>query len=157
MKNIPLPPKRILFTKEGYQRILDEKQVLIHQRPKAVAQLSEARNMGDLSENGYYKAARARLSQIDGRLRHLEKLLLLGKIIEKQHDGSVGLGNTVRISDGTNTTEYTVVGGHESNPAHQTISYLSPLGKALMHKKNGDEITVLTPNGERTFHLISVR
>lgn len=156
MKNIP-PPKRILFTRDGYQKVLNEKETLLSERPEAVTQLSEARNMGDLSENGYYKAARARLSRIDGRLRHLEKLIRLGKIIEKQSNDTVSFGSTVVLSDKTGNLEYTVVGSNESDPQNHTVSYMSPIGKAVMHKKAGDEVTILAPTGPRRMHLVSVK
>lgn len=148
---------RIPFTQEGYQKLLDEKVKLLAERPDAVKHLSDARNMGDLSENGYYKAARARLSHIDSRLRHLEKLIRLGRVIPNAVTGSVGFGSTVVISDGTKEYEYTVVGGYESDPAKKTVSYISPLGKTLMNKRAGDTVTVNTPSGQRQFTIRSIR
>jgi len=158
MKRIVQPrPKPILFTRQGYRDIVNEKQELLTKRPEAVSNLSEARNMGDLSENGYYKAARARLSQLDSRLRHLEKLIRLGKVVETDAGGNVGFGSTVTLSDANGTYEFTVVGGYESDPGKHTISHLSPMGKALMGKRAGNTIAVLTPKGMRQYRLESVR
>ncbi len=152
---IPLP-KRIPFTKEGYQKVLDEKARLLAERPDAVEHLHKAREMGDLSENGYYKAARARLSGIDATLRRLERLVRLGKIVSTNTTGTIGFGNTAVISDGTKTYFYTVVGGYESDPANHTVSHISPLGKALMYKKAGDTVTVHAPSGVKTYTIQSV-
>lgn len=157
MKKSPPLPKPILFTKDGYQKILDEKAELLTKRPDAVRQLSDARSMGDLSENGYYHAAKALLRGIDARLRHLERLVRFGKVIEKETNGTVDFGSTVVISDDTKNYEYTVVGGYESDPKKHTISHMSPLGKALMHKKSGEDIAVEAPSGTKHYRIHSVR
>jgi len=157
MKQMPPPPKRIPFTKEGYQNVLDEKAKLLAARPEAVEHLRKAREMGDLSENGYYKASRAKLSEIDGRLRRLERLVRLGRVVEATFGGTVGFGNVVIISDGTKNFEYTVVGGYESDPAKKTVSHISPLGKALFGKSVGDDITVVAPSGIKRYTIQSVR
>lgn len=154
-KHLPIP-NRIPFTKDGYQKVLDEKQELLEKRPEAVRELSDARSMGDLSENGYYKASRAKLSRIDGRLRHLEKLIRLGKIVEKSRAGVAGFGSTVTITNGTKEYIYTLVGGHESDPKNNTVSHHSPLGKALMNKKPGDSVHVFAPSGVKEFRIVSV-
>jgi len=70
------------------------------ERPDAVEHLRKAREMGDLSENGYYKAARARLSFLDAQLRRLERLVKLGIIVESTGLGKVDIGCKVKISNG---------------------------------------------------------
>jgi transcription elongation factor GreA len=137
------PP--IPFTREGYEKVLQEKEELLRVRPEAVENLRKAREMGDLRENGYYKAARQRLSFVDAQLRRLERLVRYGKIVESSHRGIVEIGSTVTITDGTTKYEYTVVGGYESNPSEKTISHISPLGRALMGKKQGDVALVYAP------------
>lgn len=157
MKTPPPTPKRIPFTKEGYQEVLDEKAKLLAERPDAVEHLNKARGMGDLSENGYYHAAKSRLRGIDSRLRHLEILVRLGKVVEAAADGTIQFGNTAVITDGTKQYEYTVVGGYESDPAKKTVSHISPIGKALMNKKVGDIITVHAPNGAKQYTISAIR
>ena len=147
-----LPPP-ILFTKKGYEEAREKEQQLLVERPDAVEELRKARAMGDLSENGYYKAARARLSSIDGRLRRLKKVLKRAKIVESSGSGAVEIGSTVTISTDGRDSTYTIVGGHESDPAKQTISYMSPLGKALMRKREGDTAVVHAPKGEMTYTI----
>ncbi len=150
-------PQKIPFTKEGYQALLDEKKKLLAERPEAVENLRKAREMGDLSENGYYKASRARLSSLDARLRHLERLIRYGKIVQTAKTGFVDIGSTVIIDDGTRKSTFTIVGGYESNPNNHTISYLSPIGKALMGKKEASSVTVLTPSGAVVYTIVSIR
>jgi len=155
-KQILNQPKRIMFTKDGYQKILDEKSKLLSQRPEAVDHLKKARDMGDLSENGYYKASRAKLSSLDARLRHLERLIRLARVVESSHQGIIDIGSTVTISDGTNKFVYSVVGGYESDPSKGTISHNSPIGRALMGRKVGDTIVVKAPSGEQTFTILLI-
>ena len=148
---------RIPFTATGYEKLKEEKAKLLRQRPEAVDHLRKAREMGDLSENGYYKSSRAKLSSLDARLRHLEKLIRFGKIVQTANTGFVDIGSTMTITDGRIERTYTLVGGYESDPSKGTISYLSPLGKALMGKKEKDTVTIQTPSGVKKFTIDSVR
>lgn len=157
MNVIPQKPKRIPFTKDGYQALVDEKAKLLAERPDAVDNLRKAREMGDLSENGYYKASRAKLSTLDARLRHLERLIRFGKIVEPTNTGRVDIGSTVTIADGQKEHTYTIVGGYESDPNKHTISYLSPIGKALMGKQAKESIEVITPSGVLQYRVLSIR
>jgi transcription elongation factor GreA len=155
-KPVTVMPKRIPFTKSGFEKILAEKAKLEAERPEAVENLRKAREMGDLSENGYYKAARQRLSFLDGRLRHLSKLAKLAKIVETTSSDTIQIGNKVVISDGQNKLELMIVGGYESNPAMHTVSYLSPIGKALMGKRPGDLVIVAAPAGQMQYQIVSI-
>lgn len=138
---------QIPFTQEGYQKLLDDRKKFLAARPEAVKNLSESRAMGDLSENGYYKASRQQLSFLDSRIRRVERLIRLAKILEPVR---------VKISDGTNEYEYEIVGGYESDPIKHTISQQSPLGRALMGKKAGDTVEVITPKGIKKYTLLSI-
>lgn len=157
LKYLPKKEPPIPFTQKGYDEVLKEKQKLLTERPDAVENLRKAREMGDLSENGYYKAARARLSFIDARLRYMEKLVKRGVVVQtKVGNTQVEIGNTVTLKDGEKEVTYTVVGGYESDPANNTISHISPIGKALMHKKEGEVIIVHAPVGTKTFTIHSI-
>lgn len=118
--------------------------------------MRKAREMGDLSENGYYKASRAKLSFLDARLRHLERLVRLGRIIASTQSDQVEIGNIVTVSSNSKNQTYTLVGGYESNPSQKTISHLSPLGRALMGRRVKDTIVVDTPSGTKTFTIIKI-
>jgi transcription elongation factor GreA len=146
----------IPFTRNGYRKVQDEEKKLKSERPEAVENLRKAREMGDLSENGYYKAARARLSFLDSQIRRIERLVRLGTVVESAHSGQVEIGSRVLLSDGNREYEYMVVGGYESDPSEKTISHISPLGKALMGKKINDTATVIAPAGKKEFRILKI-
>lgn len=150
------PASTIPFTKAGYQKVLGEKAKLLAERPEAVDHLKKSREMGDLSENGYYKASRAKLSSIDARLRRVERLVRLGRVVEATGTDAVGIGNLVTITDGTNQFTYTLVGGYESDPAQKTISHISPLGRAIVGKKKNDAVEVFAPSGKKTYTIVDI-
>lgn len=148
--------KKIPFTKNGYQAILDEKAKLLRERPEVVSNLQKAREMGDLSENGYYKESKARLGFLDGRLRHLERLIRYGEIIAATENNTVEIGNKIIIKSDQAEFEYSIVGGYESDPQKKLISHLSPLGRALMGKKINDTVRVETPNGIVEYKILKI-
>ena len=147
---------KIPFTQEGYQKLLEDRAKFLAARPEAVKNLSESRAMGDLSENGYYKASRQQLSFLDSRIRRVERLIRLAKIVESTNTGIIDIGSNVTISDGTKEYSYELVGGYESNPSKQTISHLSPIGRALMGKKLHDIVEVHAPSGVKKYTIQSV-
>lgn len=143
----------IPFTKAGIDKLQQEKETLLNERPDAVLHLKKSRELGDLSENGYYKASRQKLNFIDGRLRRIDHLLKYSVVVASAKSGVVDIGATVVLHDGTKNITYTIVGGEESNPSEGKISHLSPLGKAVMGKKIGDSITIQAPAGEIVYSI----
>lgn len=148
--------KKIYLTPEGLKEKEQERAELKLQRVEAVRELVTARNMGDLSENGAYKAARFRLSGIDRRLRYLEGVLRRVVVTEKRVDGRVGIGSQVKVNDGEKVLDLTIVDGHESDFMRGKISLYSPIGRALMGRRAGDEADFTTPGGKKTFRIIHV-
>jgi|SRR3989344_346760 len=149
-------PPRIPFTKEGYENVKKEYKQVLEKRPEAVKTLSRARELGDLSENGLYKAARANLSMLDSRLRHLEMLVKNGVVAEKTKEGIVGLGSKVVIMSGEKTTDFIIVGRFEADPSKGKISNVSPIGRELIGKREGESINVKTPKGEIAYKIIKI-
>ena len=147
---------KIAFTQAGLDKVIAERDKLLVERPDAVSHLTKAREMGDLSENGYYKESRARLSFIDGRLRHFDRIIKFAEVVAPQAGETVNFGSQVVINDGKKEFKYKVVGSFESDPNQQTISIKSPLGQALMGKKAGDQVTVTTPKGETSYKILKV-
>lgn len=139
--------KKIFLTPDGLKEKEDEKAELKAQRVEAVKELVIARNMGDLSENGAYKAARFRLSGIDRRLRYIENVLRRVMVTSKRTDGRVGIGTEVLVNDGAKDMILTIVDGHESDFRRGKISLYSPIGKALMGRKVGEAVEVITMKG----------
>lgn len=146
----------IPFTKDGYQKILEQKTKLLSERPEAVEHLTKSRQMGDLSENGYYKASRAKLSFLDAQIRRIERLVRLGRIVETANNGTVQIGNQVTISDENNQFTYKIVGGYESDPSAKTISQNSPIGRGLLGKRKGDTAQVNAPSGIKIYTIVEV-
>lgn len=136
--------------------MLVEREKYLAERPDAVEHLRKAREMGDLSENGYYKASRQRLTFIDAQLRRLERMVTLGVVVTSTQKETVEIGSRVKVSIGGKEIEYTVVGGYESDPASRTISYRSPLGNALMGRKRGDVVDVQAPAGIMRYTVVNI-
>lgn len=149
--------KQIRFTKEGFAKMQQEYDELLKQRPAVVEDLKKAREMGDLRENGYYKASRQKLSFIDGRLFRLKTEMKLAVIVENTETNEVTIGNTITLSDGQNERTYTIVGDMEANPSEGKISLLSPLGRAVDGKKVGEEVHLETPRGKIVYKLTSIK
>jgi transcription elongation factor GreA len=148
--------RQIPFTKEGLDELRTEYEKLKVDRPDAVMHLKRARELGDLSENGYYKASRAKLSFIDSRLRHLKHLLDNAVLIEKSLSEVVEIGSTIVVDDGERQRGFSIVGGFESDPSEGKISHQSPLGKALLGAKVGEKRVFETPKGKRAYTVIKV-
>jgi len=149
--------KKILLTPEGLKEKEDERTLLKTQRVDAVKELVTARNMGDLSENGAYKAARFRLSGIDRRLRYIEGVLRRVTVIEKRTDGRVGIGSKVLVSEGKKNIELTIVDGHESDFMKGKISLYSPIGRALMGRRMGDKVEVIIIKGKVSYIIKKIQ
>ena len=144
------------FTREGYANIKKEYEELSQKRPMAVEDLSKARALGDLKENGYYKAARMKLSSIDHRLRQLKLFIKYGKVIEAPGNEFVSIGNTVTVSDGKQEKTFTIVGSYEANPSENKLSDRSPIGRALIGKKVSHTTEVVTPSGTLTYTILKI-
>jgi len=147
---------QINFTKEGYEELKKEYDKVFATKKDAIKTLTRAREMGDLSENGFYKAAKARLFSIYGNLARLEKLIRIGKIAQKQRNGIVAVSSKVVVGDGEKTQTFYIVGKFEADPLAGKISEESPIGRNLIGKKSGDSIKVKTPSGDKTFKILKV-
>lgn len=152
--------KKIYLTKDGLEELKKERDDLVNQRrPEIVERVSQARSMGDLSENAEYVAAREELSFIDGRIDELEELLKQVIIINEHERNSqhiVKLGSKVTLNTKGKKEIFMVVGEWEADPTEKKISHESPLGKALIGKKVGEKIEVQAPAGKIQYTILSV-
>lgn len=155
--------KRIYLTEEGLGELRKEHEELTKiRRPEIVARVSDARNLGDLSENAEYVAAREELSFIDGRIDELEELLKQATVIKKDNGKSakgkqmVKLGSQVTLHTSGKKEVFTVVGEWEADPIEKKISHESPLGKALIGREEGEKVKVEAPAGTITYTILSV-
>jgi transcription elongation factor GreA len=152
--------KKIYLTKEGLGELKTEYEELIKaKRPEILERVSQARSMGDLSENAEYVAAREELSFIDGRVDELEELIKQAVLIQENHakgNHVVKLGSTVTVHLKGKEEIFTVVGEWEADPKQKKISHESPLGKALLGKRIGEKVEVEAPAGTITYTIVSV-
>lgn len=138
--------KRIKFTKEGLDRLKVEYEKLKTDRPDAVKELSRARELGDLSENGLYHAAKARLRSIDSQLRRLSNQIKLADIVPTKK---------ILVEQDGQQIEYQIVGDFEANPSQNKISSNSPIGSSLLNKKPGDTAEIQTPKGKLRLKILN--
>lgn len=143
----------IRFTSEGLEKIKREYSELLSSRPAAVLDLKQAREKGDLSENGHYKAARAKLSSVDHKLRRFKDTIRKARVVTASNSDHIGIGSVVTLSNGE---KYEIVGDLEANPREGKISLLSPLGRALEGKSAGDKIIIRIPSGHKFLSITTV-
>ena len=153
--------EQVPITKEGYEALKRELEYLKKvERPKNIKAIEEARSHGDLTENAEFDAAKDRQAFIDGRLSELEYKLSRANIIDSRklpNDRAVFASYVVleNIDTGEDVT-YQLVGPDEANIEKGRISVSSPLGKAIIGKKPGDEIILQAPGGKRFYELLEV-
>ncbi len=131
-------------------------------RPKVIAAIAEARAHGDLKENAEYHAAREQQSFIEGRIKEIEAKLSHAQIIDVttlDAGGKVVFGATVVVLDLESDEEHTykIVGEDEADLRHGKISVTSPIARALIGKREGDEVEIEVPGGKREFEILEVR
>jgi transcription elongation factor GreA len=149
------------LSKDKYEELKQELDYLKKVRRKEVAEgLEYARSLGDLAENSEYQEARNLQAATEDRISKLEAILQSAKIVSgtPSSDG-VGLGSTVVIQkDGEKAThEYTIVGTEEADMKERKISYVSPLGEAMMGKKKHETFTFETPSGKMSYKIVDVK
>lgn len=151
-------PKDYYLTKEGIDELQTELEDLTRNKRKEVAvALKEAKEFGDLSENSDWDDAKSRQAFIEGRIAEIENILKHAKLIEKHADGAVAIGSTVMVEleDGEQT--FKIVGSTEANPEEGKISDSSPIGKALLGKTAGEEVSVDVPAGSIVYKIKKVQ
>ena len=153
--------EKIPITTDGYAGLKKELERLKRvERPENIKAIEEARAHGDLSENAEYAAAKERQSFIEGRIGELVYKLANADIIdpEKIARDRVMFGSKVLLEniDTGEGVQYQLVGPDESNIQEGRISISSPLGKAIIGKKPGDELTLQAPAGTRSYELVEI-
>lgn len=147
------------LTQEKFEELKKELDYLKSVRRKEIAEsLEYARSLGDLSENAEYQEAREMQAATEERIRRLEEVFKHAKVVEYEKSDKVGLGSKVTIQkEGEKEThQYQVVGSEEANMHERKISYLSPLGEAMMGKKKGETFSFNTPNGKMNYKVVAV-
>ncbi|MBQ3013533.1 MAG: transcription elongation factor GreA [Clostridia bacterium] len=153
--------KQMFYTQKGYQELVDELHYLKHEkREKIKNDIAVARSFGDLSENSEYDEARNEQAKNEARIKELEELLENAVILDEStiDTSVVSLGSKVKIFHyGMNgEVTYDLVGSNESNPMEGKISDQSPIGEALIGKREGDEFEVETLAGTMKIKILEV-
>jgi transcription elongation factor GreA len=152
-----MPPT--FLTRQGYDKLQEELEYLRTVKRQEVAnRLHEAMEGGELIEDAEYEAAKNEQAFVEGRIQELEILLANAHVIEDTGKMDVvQVGATVTIREAENEPEvYTIVGPAEANPRLGRISNESPLGRALMDHRPGDQVRVDAPGGAFTVSIVKV-
>jgi transcription elongation factor GreA len=129
------------------------------ERPSVVQAIEEARAHGDLSENAEYHAAKERQGQIEAMIMEIEDKLSRAQVIDPKtlSGDKVTFGATVSLLDEDDKKiSYQIVGADEADAKGGRISYSSPLGRALIGRKKGEEVEVVTPSGEKYYEIAKI-
>jgi transcription elongation factor GreA len=153
-------PKDVLLTPEGLANLKSELDHLSTTRRREVAaRIKEAREFGDISENAEYDDAKNEQAMLESRIAQLEEKLRSATVIDSSDLGTdvVSIGSIVHVKDaGGKSSKYTIVGSAEANPSEMKLSNESPIGKALIGHKRGEEVVVTTPKGERKLKITKI-
>lgn len=151
--------QHILLTQDGYDKLTNELNHLREiKRKKAIDRLKKAREMGDLSENSEYVAAKEELSFIDSRIQEIDDKLKKVRVIN--HDSAtqkVEIGSYVTIETEGKKATYMIVGDLETDIELKKLAYTSPLGKALIGRTVGEKLIVKAPVGVITYKILGIQ
>ncbi|MBS0561316.1 MAG: transcription elongation factor GreB [Proteobacteria bacterium] len=155
------PGGKIHMTPAGHRKLSDEFAALRAERHRVVEIVAWAAGNGDRSENADYKEGKRRLREIDRRLRFLGRRLANAEVVDPaaqtQRD-RVFFGATVTYAnENDQRTTVTIVGVDEADVAQGTVSIVSPIARALMRTRQGDEVTLRTPRGTETIEVLEIR
>ncbi len=153
--------EKVPLTREGYEKLKAELENLLRvERPKNIKEIEEARAHGDLSENAEYHAAKERQSFIEGRIQELQSKLARAEVIDpsRLNKDRVSFGARVKVYDLETDEEksFFLVGPDEADASNGKISVTSPVGRALVGKRVGDEVTIKAPARTFEFEILEI-
>src|SRR5438874_13565697 len=152
MSDVPITPEGLEAVEREHRELTSVK------RPAIVAKIKAARELGDLSENFEYHAAKNEQGMMEARVKELEAIVKNHVIIEKHRaTGVVEMGSTVRFGEnGGDEETYRIVGPAEADPKAGRVSYESALGKALIGHRVGDEVEIKTPTAAYRVRITAI-
>jgi len=155
--------KDVLLTPAGYKQLKAELDRLRTDKRREIAErIAAAREFGEIAENAEYDDAKNEQMMLEHRIAQLEERLAHAHVIDvKKVDTSVvSIGSVVRLRDvdAKETVEYFIVGSAEANPAERKLSNESPVGKAIIGRKKGETVEVITPRGSKVkFKIMEIK
>jgi transcription elongation factor GreA len=153
---------KVPMTASGHQAMLEEiKHLKAVERPRIIKAITEARAHGDLSENAEYHAAKDQQGWIEARVAELEDKVSRAEVIDvtKLSGDTVKFGAFVTLldEDSDEQSVYQIVGEFEADVKKGKISVTSPIARAIIGKKKGDSVEVMTPGGGKSYEIIKIR
>jgi transcription elongation factor GreA len=147
-------PKDVILTPQGLADLKAPRP-----RPAVADRIKEAREFGEIAENAEYDDAKNEQAMLEARIATLEDNLRSATVVDSSELGTdlVRVGSIVHVKDAEGkSNKYTIVGSAEANPAEMKLSNESPVGKALLGHKRGEEVRIVTPRGERTLKITKI-
>ncbi len=151
--------KPTYISKDGLEKLRAELEDMITvKRPEVADRIHDAKEHGDLSENAEYEDAKNEQAFVEGRIQTLQALIKNATIIDENHSTDhVQIGSTVEVaSDDGGKESFTIVGSTEAKPTEGRISNESPVGRALLGKKKGENVTVQVPAGDIAYKIVGI-
>ena len=150
--------KQFHLTREGHAELSAELQSLIDRRSLLAENIAIARSQGDLAENAEYHEAKEEQGREETRIEEIQNILLKSEIIETpKSDSKVRLGSIVKLrSEDSKTKEFQVVGTVEADPLNGKSSDESPIGQALLGRKEDEEVEIKTPLDTLTYKIVDI-
>jgi transcription elongation factor GreA len=150
--------KPAYLSKDGLEQVRQELEGLVNvRRAEIAARIHEAKEHGDITENAEYEDAKNEQAFVEGRIQALSALVKNAVVIEENHSSThVQIGSTVTIQSKDGKESFMIVGSAEASPAEGRISNESPVGRALLGRKKGDEVTVTVPAGDSKYKILSI-
>jgi transcription elongation factor GreA len=150
--------KPAYLSKEGLEQIRAELDELVNaKRAEVAARIHEAKEHGDITENAEYEDAKNEQAFVEGRIQTLSALVKNAVVIEENHQTThVQIGSKVTLQSEDGKESFQIVGSAEAAPADGKISNESPVGRALLGRKKGDEVTVSVPAGDYKYKILSI-
>jgi transcription elongation factor GreA len=148
----------VLLTAEGLAKLKQDLEVVRARRIEAADRMKEAAQPGDIEDNPEYEQAKEEVQRLDDRIYELQEMIGRAQIIEGKASSVAEPGSTIEVEDDQGETlTYHLVGAVEADPGAGRISVESPVGRALVGKRQGDRISVVVPAGTIQLKVKAVR
>ena len=152
--------KEVVLTREGFEKLKAEIEDLSTVRRREVAErIKEAREFGDISENSEYDDAKNEQAMLEAKIAQLEERLRDATVIDADDVSTdvVALGSMVTIETPAGKATYQLVGSAESDPDENRLSNESPVGRAILGRKKGETVDVVTPGGSIKVKIVTIK
>jgi len=150
--------KPAYLSKEGLEKLREELDEMVNvRRAEVAARIHEAKEHGDITENAEYEDAKNEQAFVEGRIQALSALIKNAVVIDENHSTThVQIGSTVTLSSQDGKESFMIVGSAEAAPAQGRISNESPVGRALLGRKKGEEVVVSVPAGDTKYKITNI-